>query len=189
MVKGSNQLIQVILWSQHVWMHAHRCMYVCVHTCTRTHTYTHQPKLLKKKKRRGMYVLRLNNMPLFFILFCFPLAWQIIVKSTGELCLRSTATPCVYNQCMDFPNPKFKLFLRSYLFCVWTCVMVCLMSEVNTENCFSPFTFPWIPGIKLKSLGVYNKHLTRPCYTDLKLCEPRVSLSHSESYVCVRRSG
>lgn len=51
------------------------------------------------------------------------------------------------------------------------CVVVCLRrSEDNTESCFSPFTFPLIPGIKLKSLGGYNKHLTRPCYTDLKLC-------------------
>lgn len=86
------------------------------------------------------------------------------------------ATPCAHHQCMSSPNPEFKLFFRSYLLFVLcmdgvcACVMVCLRrSEDNTESCFS-FTFLWIPGIKLKSLGVYKPSLTRPCYTDLKLC-------------------
>lgn len=133
----------------------------------------------KEGEKERMYIQTQDWIIYHCFLFSFVFRFILFsdhFKSTGEICLRSTAAPCAHHQCMSSPNPEFKLFFRNYLLFVLcvdgvcVCVMVCVRrSEDNTESCFS-FTFPWIPGIKLKSLSVYKPSLTRPCYTDLKLC-------------------
>lgn len=147
----------------------------------------------KEGEKERMYIQTQDWIIYHCFLFSFVFRFILFsdhFKSTGEICLRSTAAPCAHHQCMSSPNPEFKLFFRNYLLFVLcvdgvcVCVMVCVRrSEDNTESCFS-FTFPWIPGIKLKSLSVYKPSLTRPCYTDLKLCLWNTAFHTVESDVC-----
>lgn len=77
---------------------------------------------------------------------------------------------------------NLNFFLKSYYLCV--CVPWCAGRDQRTtlRNWFSPFTFPWAPGIKLKLLGLRTACvLERPSYqvyhTDLNLCLGNTSQS------------